>query len=80
MGKGEEKKADEQKEWDFGEFWEEEPEVWIDYVCEACGEPDPVPEFMVEECSYGLKAGESPEFVCPVCNGTLVRKEEPADE
>lgn len=81
MGKGEENKPDKMKDWDLWEPWgEEEPEVWIDYVCVECGELDPVPEFIVGECSYGLKAGESPEFFCPSCNGALVRKEEPADK
>lgn len=41
---------------------------------------DPVPEFIVAECAYDLETGESPEFVCPVCNGTLARKEVPADK
>ncbi|MEK3661772.1 hypothetical protein MKY19_07750 [Paenibacillus sp. FSL R5-0744] len=45
------------------EPWEEEPEVWIDYVCVECGTVDPVPEFIVGECAYDLESGESPEFV-----------------
>lgn len=61
-------------------FEEDEEEVFIDYVCEACGCLDPVPDFIVGECSYGLKPGESPVFVCPECNGNLVRKEKPATE
>lgn len=81
MGKGEETKPDKTSDWDQWEPWgEEEPEVWIDYVCVECGELDPVPDYIVGECSYGLKPGEFPEFVCPACNGTLVRKEEPADK
>ncbi|MNC20192.1 hypothetical protein D3C75_681350 [compost metagenome] len=81
MGKGEEKKLEKTEEWDLFEPWgEEEAEEWIDYVCVECGLLDPVPEFIVAECSYELEAGESPEFFCPACNGTLVRKEEPADQ
>lgn len=59
---------------------DEEEEVFIDYVCVDCGCLDPVPDFIVGECSYGLKPGESPVFVCPECNGDLVRKKEPAEE
>ena len=33
-------------------------EVFIDYVCVACGCLDPVPDFIVEECSYELKHEE----------------------
>ncbi|CQR51316.1 hypothetical protein PRIO_6538 [Paenibacillus riograndensis SBR5] len=82
MGKvrGQKNEQDNPSEWDLWEPWEEEPEVWIDYVCVECGMVDPVPEFIVAECSYELEAGASPEFFCPVCNGTLVRKEEPADK
>jgi DNA-directed RNA polymerase subunit RPC12/RpoP len=84
MGKarGEENEQDKAKELELWNPWEEEeePEIWIDYVCVECGLIDPVPEFIVAECSYELEAGESPEFFCPVCNGTLVRKEEPADK
>lgn len=45
------------------EAWEDEPEVWIDYVWVECGTIDPVPEFIVAECSDGLEDGESPEFL-----------------
>jgi uncharacterized protein YbaR (Trm112 family) len=60
--------------------FEDDEEVFIDYVCVDCGCLDPVPDFIVGECSYGLKPGESPIFVCPECNGDLVRKEKPAEE
>lgn len=59
---------------------DEEEEVFIDYVCVDCGCLDPVPDFIVGECSYELGPGESPVFVCPECNGDLVRKKEPATE
>ncbi|WP_438498558.1 hypothetical protein [Paenibacillus sp. IHBB 3054] len=76
-----ENEQDKLSEVDLWNPWEEEePEVWIDYVCVECGMMDPVPEFIVAECSYELEARESPEFFCPACNGTLVRKEEPADK
>lgn len=61
----------------FDDFNEE---VFIDYVCVDCGCLDPVPEFIVGECSYELEPGESPVFVCPECNGDLVRKKESAEE
>lgn len=84
MGKAQEaeNEQDKTKELELWNPWEEEeePEVWIDYECVECGMLDPVPEFIVDECSYELAAGESPEFFCPACNGTLVRKEEPADK
>jgi hypothetical protein len=57
-------------------FDDDEEEVLIDYVCVDCGCIDPVPEFIVAECAYGLKPGEYPEFFCPECNGTSVRKAE----
>lgn len=59
---------------------DDEEEVFIDYVCVDCGCLDPVPDFIVGECSYELELGESPVFVCPECNGDLVRKKEPAEE
>lgn len=65
---------------DFSFFDDEEPEVFIEYVYEDCGCIDPVPEFIVAECAYDLKPGEDPEFFCPECNGTLVRKKEPTDK
>lgn len=79
---GQKREQDKEKELSLWDSWEEEmePEVWIDYVCVECGMFDPVPEFIVAECSYELEAGEFPEFFCPACNGTLVRKEEPADK
>ncbi|ASA20871.1 hypothetical protein [Paenibacillus donghaensis] len=84
MGKeqGQKSGQDKEQELDLWNPWEEEEEseVWIDYICVKCGMMDPVPEFIVAECSYELEGGESPEFFCPVCNGTLVRKEEPADK
>jgi|GEM_PF-7013268 len=62
-------------------FWDDdEPEVFIDYVCVDCGCIDPVPEFIVTECAYDLELGEEPEFFCPECNGTLVRKKEPTEQ
>ena len=61
-------------------FEDDDEEVFIDYVCVNCGCLDPVPDFIVGECSYGLKPGESPIFVCPECNGDLVRKKKPAEE
>ena len=57
----------------------DEPEVYIDYVCVDCGCMDPVPEFIVAECAMDMESGEEPEFFCPECNGTLVRKQEPTD-
>lgn len=59
---------------------DDEEEIFIDYISVDCGCLDPVPEFIVTECSYDLKPGEKPEFFCPECNGTLVRKKEPAEE
>jgi DNA-directed RNA polymerase subunit RPC12/RpoP len=61
-------------------FDDDEPEVFIDYVCIDCGCIDPVPEFVVGECAYDLEPGELPEFICPECDGTLVRKQKPTDE
>jgi hypothetical protein len=58
----------------------DEEEVCIDYVCVDCGCIDPVPEFIVAECTYDLKPGEYPEFFCPQCNGTSARKNEPTDK
>lgn len=55
---------------DFSLFDDDEPEVFIDYVCVECGCIDPVPEFIVAECAYD----------CPECNGTLVRKKKPTDK
>jgi len=34
-----------------------DPEVFIDFICLACGCIDPVPEFIIGEFSYGLKKG-----------------------
>lgn len=59
---------------------DDEEEIFIDYICVDCGCLDPVPEFIVAECSYDLEPGDKPEFFCPECNGTLVRKKEPAKE
>jgi len=42
-------------EMDLSIFDDDEPEVFIDYVCEDCGCLDPVPEFIVAECSYDLE-------------------------
>ncbi|MNW28740.1 hypothetical protein D3C74_55780 [compost metagenome] len=87
-GKKEKNKDSQQKQdkiyWDGPEidlscFDNDEPEVFIDYVCVECGCIDPVPEFIVAECAYDLEPGEEPEFFCPGCNGTLVRKKEPTD-
>lgn len=87
-GKKEKNKSAEQEQanicWDGPEidllnFDDDEPEVFIDYVCVDCGCIDPVPEFIVAECAYDLEPGEEPEFFCPECNGTLVRKKEPTD-
>jgi len=58
---------------------DDEPEVFIDYVCVDCGCIDRIPEFIVAECAYDLERGEEPEFFCPECNGTLVRKKEPTE-
>jgi DNA-directed RNA polymerase subunit RPC12/RpoP len=57
-----------------------DPDVFIDYVCIACGCIDPVPEFIVDECVWGDEDGEEPTFFCPECNGTMVRKEKPRVE
>ena len=87
-GKKEKNKDGQQKQdkiyWDGPEmdlscFDNDEPEVFIDHVCVECGCIDPVPEFIVAECAYDLEPGEEPEFFCPECNGTLVRKKEPTD-
>lgn len=80
--KGKEQDREEKKEIeiDFDFFDEDEEEVFIDYVCVDCGCIDPVPDFIVGECSYDLEPGESPVFVCPECNGDLVRKEKLAEE
>ena len=48
-----------------------DPEVFIDFVCLACGCIDPMPEFMIGEFSYGLKKGEEVEMFCPKCNGKI---------
>lgn len=56
----------------------DEPEVYIDYIRVDCGCIDLVPEFIVAECAMDMEAGE-PEFFCPECNETLVRKQEPKD-
>lgn len=64
---------------DFSLWDDDEPEVFIDYVCVDCGCIDPVPEFIVAECAYDLEPGEEPEFFCPECNGNLVRKKEPTE-
>jgi len=64
---------------DVAYFDDDEPEEFIDYVCVECGYIDPVPEFIVAECAYDLNPNEDPEFFCPECNGTLVRKKEPTD-
>lgn len=62
-------------------LWDDdEKEVFIDYICVKCECIDPVPEFIVAECSYDLEPGEEPEFICPECNGTMVRKKEPAEK
>lgn len=76
--KNKEQDNEEKKAW--YPFEDDDEEVFIDYVCVDCGCLDPVPDFIVGECSYGLKLGESPIFVCPECNGDLVRKEKPAEE
>lgn len=57
-----------------------DPDVFIDYVCLECGCIDPVPDFIVDECSWGYEDGEEPTFFCPACNGTMVRKEKPRIE
>ncbi|OMF38400.1 hypothetical protein BK133_02440 [Paenibacillus sp. FSL H8-0548] len=76
------KKQDSEKEEavELFSFDDEEEEVFIDYVCVDCGCLDPVPDFIVGECSYELGPEESPVFVCPECNGDLVRKKEPAEK
>jgi hypothetical protein len=56
-----------------------EPEIFIDFVCLACGCIDPVPEFIVGEFSYDLKKGQEVELFCPKCNGTMRRKKEKAE-
>ncbi|MEF2247335.1 hypothetical protein [Paenibacillus sp. IITD108] len=78
--KGREQHSEEGKEIEIFSFDDDEEEVFIDYVCVDCGCLDPVPDFIVGECSYGLEPGESPVFVCPECNGDLVRKGKPAEE
>ncbi|OKP89663.1 hypothetical protein A3842_04035 [Paenibacillus sp. P3E] len=56
---GQENERDKSREM---EAWEDEPEVWIDYFWVECGTIDPVPEFIVAECSDGLEDGESQEL------------------
>ncbi|WP_168123878.1 hypothetical protein [Paenibacillus sp. HB172176] len=77
-------RQDEEEKGDMKEVFyfedDDEEEIFIDYYCVDCGCIDPVPEFIVAECAYDLEPGESPEFFCPECNGTLVRKEKPAEE
>lgn len=51
-----------------------EPDVLIDFECIDCGCVDPVPDFIVEECSYDLGPGEEVEMICPKCNGTMREK------
>jgi predicted RNA-binding Zn-ribbon protein involved in translation (DUF1610 family) len=65
---------------DLSIFEDDEEEGFIDYICTKCGYIDSVPEFIVAECSYDLEPGEDTEFICPECNGTLVRKKKPAEE
>ncbi|MBD2872922.1 hypothetical protein IDH41_30615 [Paenibacillus sp. IB182493] len=81
MNERKDKERDDEKE-EVAEMFsfDDEEEVFIDYVCVDCGCVDPVPDFIVGECSYELEPGESPVFVCPECNGDLVRKKEPAEE
>ncbi|MGX4588426.1 hypothetical protein [Paenibacillus chitinolyticus] len=53
-------------------FFDDEPEVFIDYVCVDCGCIDPVPEFVVGECAYDLEPGESPEFQTLIFSGGIM--------
>jgi hypothetical protein len=55
-------------------------EIFIEFICLACGCIDPVPEFIVGEFSYDLKKGEEVEMFCPKCNGTMRRKKENTKE
>lgn len=78
--KGKEQDSEKVEVVELFSFDDDEEEVFIDYVCVDCGCLDPVPDFIVGECSYELGPGESPVFLCPECNGDLVRKKEPAEE
>jgi hypothetical protein len=52
----------------------------LPFKCIDCGYEEPVPEFIVDEFSWGLKKGEEVEMFCPECNGTLKMKREEAKD
>ncbi len=49
-------------------------EPLISFECIACGCVDPVPAFVLDEFSWGLKKGQEVELCCPKCNGTMRRQ------
>jgi hypothetical protein len=57
-----------------------EEDVMLPFKCIDCGYEEPVPEFIVDEFSWGLKKGEEVEMFCPECNGTLKMKREEAKD
>jgi hypothetical protein len=48
----------------------------LSFECIACGRVDPVPAFVLDEFSWGLKKGQEVELSCPKCNGTMRRQKE----
>jgi hypothetical protein len=44
------------------------------FECIACGCVDPVPAFVLDEFSWGLKKGQEVKLCCPKCNGAMCRQ------